>query len=252
MKACIASYYMSNINKRTVELQAKVVDKFNKSRLPHFSLCGQMPHGAFIDFMWYTQGLKVMNSPLEKEESIAKKAKGFGENLGQFDVILFLDIDCIPVSDSAIDFYVQQASEGKLIGNAQRSGHIQNSNHVFAAPSAVAVSKETFLKIGTPSAMETSRGDVAEEYTFAAELTNVKVDFSLPVRYDREVFRYDWEQDKRPYWTLENGLPNFGLGTTYGNEELGDLFWHNFQIRIPGQEEKFWSKCEELLNDTHE
>jgi hypothetical protein len=250
MKACIASYYMSNINKRTVDLQTKVVKKFNKSKLPHFSICGEMPHGAFIDFIWYTQGLKVLNSPLEKSErgTVAQAAKEYGEKLGQFDVILFLDIDCVPVSDNAIDFYVQQASEGKLIGNAQRSGHIQNNNHVFAAPSAVAISKNSFLKIGTPSAMETTRGDVAEEYTFAAELAGLEIDFSLPVRYDREVFRYDWEKDKRPYWTLENGLPNFGLGTTYGNVVLGDLFWHNFQIRIPGQEEKFWAKCEELLN----
>jgi hypothetical protein len=151
---------MHNINKRTAKLQEKVVDKFNKSKLPHFSLCGQMPHGAFIDFMWYTQGLKVMNSPLEKEEGAAKAAKELGEKLGQFDVILFLDIDCVPVSDGAIDCYVQQASEGKLIGNAQRSGHIQNNNHMFAAPSAVAISKDSFLKIGTPSAMETTRGDV--------------------------------------------------------------------------------------------
>ena len=94
--------------------------------------------------------------------------------------------------------------------------------------------------------METSRGDVAEEYTYAAEANKIAVDFVPPVRYDRDVYRYDWEQDRRPYWTLENELPNYGLGTTYGNDN--DLFWHNFQIRVEGQQEQFWKKCEELLN----
>jgi hypothetical protein len=239
---------MRNINKRTVDLQKAVVSKFNKSKLPHFSIMGDVPHGAFIDLMWQSQGVQTKTAPgYTIEDQMRETAKRLGASLGQYDVLLFLDIDCVPVSIDAIDYYIQKASEGILIGNAQRSGHLQNNNHVFAAPSAAAISKETFLKIGSPAAGETPRSDVLEEYTFEAESAGVKVDFTLPVRYDREVYRYDWEQDKRPYWTLENGLPNFGLGTTYGNEELGDLFWHNFQIRIPGNEQKFWEKCEELL-----
>ena len=41
-------------------------------------------------------------------------------------------------------------------------------------------------------------------------------------------------------------MPKYGMGTTYGDDS-GDLFWHNFQIRMPGQEERFWNKCEEVL-----
>lgn len=220
MKASIVSYHMANIHPDTVALQKKVVEKFNKSKVPHLVWNGGAPHGKWMDYMFA---------------------------IVETDVILFLDIDCIPLSENAIDLYIQKAAEGSLVGNAQRSGHLPNGNHVFAAPSALAISKATYKKIGAPSALETARGDVAEEYTFAAEKSGVKVDLFMPTKYDREVYRYDWEQDRRPYWTLENGLPNYGLGTTYGTD-TEDLFWHNFQIRIEGQQEHFWKKCGELLN----
>jgi hypothetical protein len=235
MNACIASYYMSNINPKTVELQKRVVEKFNRTKLPHLVMKGEIPHGAFMDYVWSTNGAPVNTIGQIKQEL-------------NFDIVLFLDIDCIPLNENAIDYFVSRAFHGKLIGNAQRSGHIVNNNHVFAAPSAVALSVENFKKIGSPSALETKRGDVAEEYTYCAEQVGVELELILPTKYDRDVYRYDWEQDRRPYWTLENGLPNFGLGTSYGNEEVGDMFWHNFQIRIPGQEEHFWEKCEDILN----
>lgn len=232
MKACIASYFMPNIDQKTVELQKKVVEKFNPLKLQHLVIKGEIPHGMFMDYVWSLNGQSVSTLKIEKQLD--------------FDVVLFLDIDCLPVSANAIELYLTTALEGKLIGNAQRSGHIQNNNHLFTAPSALALSSTSFDKIGRPSAMETSRGDVAEEYTYAAEANKIAVDFVPPVRYDRDVYRYDWEQDRRPYWTLENELPNYGLGTTYGNDN--DLFWHNFQIRVEGQQEQFWKKCEELLN----
>jgi hypothetical protein len=219
MKAAIVSYYMSNIHSDTVEMQKKVVEKFNKSKIPHLIFNGSEPHGRWMDYIHTTI---------------------------ESDLILFLDIDCVPVSENSIDEYLKRAAQGSLVGNAQRSGHLKNDNHVFAAPSALAISKETFAKIGRPQAGETIRSDVAEEYTFAAEMHGVKIDLFMPTRYDREVYRYDWEQDRRPYWTLENGLPNYGLGTTYGLPSL-DFFWHNFQIRISGQQEHFRKKCEELL-----
>ncbi len=237
MKACIASYFMPNINPKTIELQRRVVKKFNPQKINHLVIKGEIQHGLFMDYIWTMNGCEVATL---KDAQIKKQL--------DVDVILFLDIDCIPVSEHAIEIYLTKALQGSLIGNAQRSGHIQNNNHLFAAPSALAISTENFLKIGNPSALETTRGDVAEEYTYAAEANTVRIDLLSPVRYDREVYRYDWEQDRRPYWTLENNLPNYGLGTTYGSEEHGDLFWHNFQIRVDGQQEQFWKKCEELLN----
>jgi len=227
---------MPNINGHTVQLQKKVVEKFNRAKFPHIVMMGQIPHGQFMDYIWALNG-----APTKSLEGKVNKEL-------DFDIVLFLDIDCVPLSEHAIEYYVEKANQGKLIGNAQRTGHINNNNHVFAAPSALCMTVENFKKIGCPSAMETPRGDVAEEYTYAAEANGVEVDLLLPTGYDREVYRYDWEQDRRPYWTLENGLPNYALGTSYGSKEQGNLFWHNFQIRLPEQEKEFWKKCEELLN----
>ena len=192
MNAAIFSYFMPNIDKKTVELQKAVVEKFNSTKIPHIIMQGEIPHGTFMDYVWCLNGIKFNNLPDIKKEL-------------DFDVILFLDIDCLPVSDNAIDYYLSMAFQGKLIGNAQRSGHINNNNHVFAAPSALALTRENFIKMGCPSGLETNRGDVAEEYTYAAELRDVEIELVLPTKYDRPVFRYEWETDRRKYWTLENG-----------------------------------------------
>jgi len=237
MNACIVSYFMPNINMKTVELQQKVVDKFNITKLPHFSMKGEIPHGLFIDYFWGINGApgKTIENANVKQQL-------------DFDYVIILDIDCIPVSDFAFDYFLSKVNDGKLVGNMQRSGHIQNGDHLFAAPSCSAISRDNYTKIGRPSALESARGDVLEEYTFEAERVGVPVELIPPSKFDRPPFRYEWEKEQLPYWELKNGQPNYGLGTTYGNAEAGDLFWHNFQIRMPGQEEHFWKKCEELLN----
>jgi hypothetical protein len=236
MHACIASFFMENIDEKTVLYQKKIVEKFNKSNIPHYIMKVNCPHGAAMDYFWCVNGHKVDTF---KNHEIQKQL--------DFDVILFLDIDAIPLSEDSIDYYIEQASKNRVIGNAQRTNHLDNNQHVFAAPSSVALSAEVFEKIGKPSALETTRGDVAEEYTFEAERFGIPVDLILPLRYDSAPQRYEWEKDQPPYWSLADGMPVYGMGTTYGVDGK-DLFYHNFQIRMPGQQEKFWNKCEEILN----
>lgn len=232
---CIVSFYMNNIDKKTVGLQRSVVEKYNKSKVKHYILKIEVPHPVGIDYIWATNGYKVatfesFDLPVELNH----------------DVILFLDIDAIPLQENAIDFYLEEAAAGKIIGNAQRTNHIQNNQHVFAGPSAVAISGETFEKIGKPSAIETNMGDVAESWTYAAEKNGVPVDIIMPLRYDYPPERYDWEKNQPPYWDLADGMPKYGIGTTYGTADT-ELFYHLFQIRFPGQQERFWKKCEEVL-----
>jgi hypothetical protein len=234
MNAAIFAYFMPNVDKKTVEAQAAVIKKFNRTQIPFMVMQGEITHAQFIDYIWSLHGVKVNGRPEVKKEL-------------DFDVLLFLDIDCVPLNENAIDYYLSKAFEGKLIGNVQRSGHINNNNHLFVAPSAMAISVDTFKRIGCPSAVETNRSDVAEEYTYAAEKAGVDIEYAIPMRYDRPVFRYEWETDRRPYWTLENGLPNFAVGTTFGKDGV-EMFWHSFQIFHPGQQEQFQKKCEELLN----
>ena len=220
---CIVSIFMNNINPKTPELQKKVVDKYNKSKVPHLQVLTDATHG---------QTMEKITELLEKNG---------------YDAILFLDIDAVPVHEDAIDYYLEQAYAGKLIGDAQRSNHIDNNQHVFAAPHAMAFTLETYEKIGKPTFSPTNRGDVGEELTFKAEESNIPVEIVLPTRYDREPVKFHWELDQRPYWVLADNMPNYGIGTTYGNEK-GELFWHLFQIFHPEQQERFWKKCEDLLN----
>lgn len=222
MKAAIVSFFMNNIHTDTITWHDKVVKKYNRSGVDHLRIQTNGTHGASMDYIW------ASNKELK------------------YDVIMFLDIDCIPLHPDALDYFLLKASEGKLIGNAQRSNHIENNQHVFAAPNAVAMSADTYEKIGRPSAEPNYRGDVGEEYTFAAEEHGVPVEIVLPLKFDRAPRRMVWETDQSPHWALADGMPVYGLGTTFGDTR--ELFWHSFQIFHAGHQEIFWKRCEEELN----
>ena len=235
MNPCIVSFFMNNINPKTVEMQKAVVDKYNPSKVPHLHINTQMRHGDSMDYFWLMNDVECEtmkgNTPQQKLD---------------FDVVLFLDIDALPLHERAIDQTLQYAEEGFLVGNIQRSNHIQNDQHVFVAPSCVAVRRDVYQNMGAPTARETARSDVAEEYTFLAELSEVPVKFYMPLRYDAPPIRFEWEKNQPPYWDLKDGMPKYGVGTTFGDGEK-EMFWHNFQSFHPGQQERFWAKCESLL-----
>jgi hypothetical protein len=104
---------MSNIDKNLVALQKKVVEKYNKSNIPHYHIYTEAPPGYTMD---------RLVDMLEQRNHNA---------------IMFLDIDCLPLNNSALDYFFEQAYAGKVIGDAQRSNHIQNGQHVFAWQSLV-------------------------------------------------------------------------------------------------------------------
>ena len=236
MNPCIVSFFMRNVGDKTVGLQRSVVEKFNRSHVKHYQIKIDMAHGVAIDYFWTLNGVPVGGF---KDYTFEQKF--------DHDAILLLDIDCIPVSNRAIDTYLAYAYEGSLAGNAQRSNHIDNGQHVFAAPSAAAITKDNYIKIGSPSAYENKRSDVLEEWTWKAEESKVRVDLAMPLRYNESPRRYDWEKDQPPYWALADGMPVYGVGTTYG-DKLGDLFYHQFQIRMDGMQDKFNKICEDILS----
>ena len=224
MNPVIVSIFMSNIDAKTPTLQKQVVDKFNKSKIPHLQVLTDASPGLTMD--------KLMEL-LEKNG---------------FDTFMFLDIDAVPVSENALDFFFEKAYNGWVIGDAQRSNHIENRQHVFAAPHNLTFSLDTYKKAGSPSFLPNDRGDVAEELTFAARERNIPVHIVMPLRFDAQPIKFHWELDQRPYWALADGMPHYGIGTTFGDTENGDMFWHLYQSFHPGQQERFWKKCEELLN----
>ena len=224
MNPCIVSFFMRNINPLMVKNQVEVVTKFNKSKIKHYPILTDHNPGYSMDL-----AVQMMR---EKEH----------------DAIMFLDIDCVPLDDKAIDYMFDQAYAGKLIGSAQRSNHIENNQHVFAAPHNITLTIETYDKIGKPSFLPNYRGDVSEELTFKAEENNVPVEILMPMRYDAPPIRMEWEsKDLPPYWDLADGMPKYGIGTTFGAEG-NEMFWHMYQSFHPGQYERFIKKCEELLN----
>ena len=224
MSPCIATIFMKNIDPVLLDHQKRVVAKFNKSNIPHYHILTEAPPGYTMD--------KLIDMLEERSH----------------DAIMFLDIDAVPLNDSVIDHFFEQAYAGKVIGSAQRSNHIENKQHVFAAPHNVTFTIETYRKCKNPSFNPNYRGDVAEELTFAAEENNIPVEILMPLRYDAPPIRMDWEpKDAPPYWDLADGMPKYGIGTTFGTEG-NEMFWHMYQSFHPGQNERFIKKCEELLN----
>jgi hypothetical protein len=238
--ACIVSFFMDNLDIKTVQKHAETVAKFNKSKVPHYHINTPMNHGASMDYIWHMMGLKHKTFG---EQAIEKKF--------DHDIVFFLDVDALPLHDWVIDHFIDRAANGVLIGNIQRSNHIQNDQHVFAAPSAVALSVDTFLTLEKPSAMPNHRSDVGEEYTWAAEKVGVPFTLLMPLKFDAP-------PAECPSWALKDGMPVYGRGTTFGYFDTPDevfehtrdhdLIWHNFQSFHPGQQERFLAKCEELLN----
>jgi len=223
MRTCIASFFMPNIHPATVELQSRVVEKFNKSKIPHLKIQCPMP--------------KVDNPGVEMDEFMRMNESD--PNL-KYDAIIILDIDCVPVSDKTFDYMVEKISQGYLVGNAQRSNHIQNNEHVFCAPSLIGFSLETYNKIGRPTFQSTQRGDAAEELTYKAEEHGVPIELWMPARFDASPPGLD-------NWPLATGMPVYGIGTTFTIPEIGEASYHNFMIRLPGNQKRFASKCEALL-----
>lgn len=222
---CMTTIFMRNIAEETVLAQKKVIDKFNPSNVAFYPILSDVSHG-------YTMTKLV--------EMLEQKGH---------DAILFLDIDCVPVNECAIDYMFKQAYAGKVIGDAQRSNHIENNQHVFAGAHNVCFSIETYNKIGRPSLEPTHRSDVAEELTFAAEYSKIDVELLMPLRYEAPPFRMAWETNTEPFWRLADGMPHYGIGTTYGLDDGTDMFWHCWQSFHPGQQERFLNKCKELLGE---
>ncbi len=201
-RAIIVSFYMHNIPDEVVTAQRKVLELFAPPDVAIAQIRTRLIHSESINlFMRKTQ----------------------------YPVVLFLDIDCVPVRQGAIDALIAQADAGALAGSAQRSTHIDNQRHIYVAPSCMAVSQATFNTMGRPSAVKTPRGDVAEEFTYAAEAHGVPIELHWPVHAEE------------PLWPLKGEKLAFGRGTTFENG-----FWHLFSIREERHQLLFITRCDEI------
>jgi len=155
------------------------------------------------------------------------------------DCVLFLDIDCIPLSREMLEWTFHQAYSGRLIGNAQRSNHYQNDQHVYAAPSYFCFTRETFEKAWSPTMSFSKKYDCGELLTVNCRKVGIPVDLLMPRTYDS--LNHDGG-----LWNLADGMPKYGIGTTFSNSHT-DVSYHLFCSRFGEHNKYFVDKCRQIL-----
>jgi hypothetical protein len=221
-KRCIFTYANYQVDEKIINLQRKVIQKFN-----------------LIDDCDY----QILRYNAKDPEIVPDQVIDYGLNelIKTYDSILILDIDCVPVNSRALTYIFEQAESGILVGNIQRSNHLNNNSHLYVAPSCIALTREMFNDLRNPSFAPTNRGDIGEELSYIAESLNKKIEMFLPSKYEQLPY-----QSKEP-WDLNELLPKYGIGTTFANSKKQELFYHLFQSRVGVFNELFYKKCSELL-----
>lgn len=217
MKPIIISPYMANIDPRVVKAQAQALEAI-APKMPIIQVRTDSGHGDTIDYVLR----KVIQSG--------------------YDTALLLDIDAVPYDLYALEYTLAQASKGTLIGNVQRSNHIDNDQHLFVAPSFMGISLYHYGIVDMPNARETKRSDVAEEITYAWERNDLPIEFYMPLKYEAQ-------PAECPFWKLRDGMPVYGCGTTFGIDKR-PMSYHAFQIRMGRNVDNFIAKCKQIV-DSH-
>jgi len=202
MNAAIFSLYWDNIDPRVVDYQKKVMDHF-KLQINQHKIHG-LDHGEWMDWT------------LQRHDNL--------------DVLVFFDIDCIPLNGEKVGHCIEKASRGILIGNEQASNHLDPSR-LFAAPSFLCVNRRFWSGVGKPSCKATYDGDVAQMLTDSWNYRKLPVEF-LPVK--------DFEVAK---WNLPDRPMSYGIGTNYN-----DTTYHLFEVRENVNVERFVKKAKEILS----
>ena len=223
-KRCIFTYCNYQINQKIQYLQSKIIEKFNSIiNCEYKFLIYTQPDGELLP----DQVIDYAFNKLFYEENI--------------ETILMLDIDCIPLSSNAINYVFQQAEQGKIVGNIQRSNHIENNQHVYVAPSAICISRETFEKLNKPSFKPTLQSDIGEELCIKAEQQNIELEMFMPVDFQTLPFN-----SSEP-WNLKDDMPKYGIGTTFVNKNNEQMFYHLFECRRQIFDDLFFNKCKDIL-----
>ncbi len=205
--ATVISVYMDNVDQQVVEYQRRCVTR----HLPE--------DWAFVQQYCNTSHATAL------ERSIANS---------QSDLVVLLDIDCIPLRAESFTYLHKRATDGTLVGAAQRATHIANNSHIYVGPFCMAFSRAVYAELGSPSFAETERGDIGEELTYRWEQLRRSIALMWPSHVERN------------RWLLaEKRL--FGFGTTYE-----DLFYHAFCIRDGVTTRTFLAKCKQMLGEASE
>lgn len=223
MRPAIFTTFNNAIDKRIPVYQSMVIEKF-RDDIPFFPVHYTYPETDFLHG-------DILNKVVHRL---------FYERGA--DCILMLDVDAIPVSKEALDFTFDFAYKGYLVGNAQRSNHIQNNKHVYVAPSYACFSKDTYEAAGCPTMIYNHMGDNLEQFCFNCEKLKMPVEKLLPYEVEAP---YNEEGD---YWDLADDMPKYGLGTTFAYKEK-PISYHLFSARYNQEKnlKRFFNKCHSII-----
>lgn len=206
---------MPNVDRRIVTAQEKVLRLL-------------MPAGGKLETLtplggWSTSGeshARMLNRGLR----------------GDADIFILIDIDCIPLSSEILSYAISAASFGVIYGHDSFSAHIGDGKHRFVGPDFLAISRDTYSRLGCPSLSPTPRADVAEELTYLAEEADIPISRVLAQVYE-----------ERAPWT---GDSNHGFGTTFGFR-WQPLSYHMYGAREAPEHRirRFVDKCGEVLKN---
>ena len=207
MNIAVASFYMSNINEQVMEHQKRVMETLCPD-IPFYQESTYFHHGPTMDLFLF-----------QRTE----------------DVIVFLDIDAVPLTPDAITTIAKMAYDNNTIAGApQRANHINNGQHIYVGPCVLAIQPDLYRELKCPPARETTRGDVAEEWTYALEASGREPMYLKVLDYKKDSI----------VWPGINDEP-YGLDTKYGFEK--QMFHHSYFGRDPRQQESFITLCKTLL-----
>lgn len=95
------------------------------------------------------------------------------------EVVIIVDIDCIPLSAEAIERAVRVAQNGAIFGCAQSANHIDH-RFIYAAPMFLALTGRTWRLLDTPSLKAGEQYDVAGRLSAVARQRGVLVELVYP------------------------------------------------------------------------
>jgi hypothetical protein len=199
MMAGVFSLYWDNIDPRLVAAQQAACAALQITVIQH--RIDGLDHGEWIDWV------------MARREDI--------------DVFLFLDIDCVPLSITALQERFRWAATGALLGAEGAANHLDPSQS-YAGAWYVYINRSFWTRVGRPSARATPHADVCQNWTDTWKRRSGQVTLIPPTH----CVTRKWDLPGRPL--------AYGIGTTYGE----DCF-HLFESRS-ADPEPFLLRCRQV------
>ena len=139
-------------------------------------------------------------------------------NLNSNSYCLIIDMDAFPLTRYAIKLSFVLAMLKGINGNIQRTNCIENDGHLFIGPSYICFNTETIKSFNEAAWIANERSDVSEEITW-----------TKPELIDQNLFK-PIKTIFKPIWALEGEKKVYGLGTTFGYNDL-PINYHHFYSR---------------------